>query len=470
MRLLSKILHGMLVAACLLVCLRFSLQLTRYAIASACGPDYYDFAQEWTSARNFVVGQPVYLEFGRSLEIHFGRSASANFQYNAHPPASVLLALPFSALSYRAAFLAWSVLSAFCLAASLWLILRGRRMRALDLQTLLPIALILSSSALLQQTIQGQLNLVLLALISGVWFADRKDRQVASGVLIGVAAAVKLFPAFLILGPLARRKWRAVAGAAAAFLGVNGLGWCLLGRQAYLDYFLRVAPDVAKFRDTWPNASLLGFWSKLLDGGFGQVLPVWHAPWAAKALAAVSCLAVAAATYWAIARFPRHSDSRPPDAKPPVPHRDLAFALGCAGMLLASPITWDHYFLLLIPGLWLAWGAFHGRVVSRTLVLAAAVALVWLNPFSVWQATIPDHFAPRGQVHPVGPAGVLTVISFQFYALLGFYLLVLGALVQSSRIRSIEAGEPTAAAPCPPPATTLAARENTPAAGDPPQV
>ncbi len=430
----QSVLSSVLVVACLLICLRSALQLAHFAVASACGSDFFDFAQEWTSARNFVVGQPIYLEFGRSLEIHFGRSTSANFQYNAHPPASVLLALPFSLLPYRGAFLAWSVLSALCLAASLWLIARSCRRRTLDLQVLLPITFVLTSSALMQQTIQGQLNLVLLALITGAWFADRRDRPATSGILLGVAAAIKLFPAFLILGPLAQRKWRAVVGAVVAFLCVNGLGWFLFGGQTYLDYFLRVAPDVAKFRDTWPNASLLGFWSKLFDGGFGQVLPVCHAPLAAKTLAAVSCLALAAATYWAVARFCRQSGSRPPEANPPAQDQDLAFALCCAGMLLASPITWDHYFLLLVPALWLAWRTCQGRIVFQTLVVACAVALVWLNPFSVWQATIPEHFGPRGQVHPVGPVGVLTLISFQFYALLGFYLLVLAELRRRRRV------------------------------------
>ena len=103
-------------------------------------------------------------------------------------------------------------------------------------------------------------------------------------------------------------------------------------------------------------------------------------------------------------------------------------------MLLASPITWDHYFVLLIPAFWFAWQACPGQLVSRTLIVIFAVALLWLNPLSVWAATIPEQFCTDGQARVAGPVYVLTLISFQFYALLGFYLLVFAELRRRWRI------------------------------------
>lgn len=380
----------------------------------------FDFAQEWTSVRNYLAGYPVYLDFGRSLEIHLGGPASPLFSYNAHPPAAVLLALPFGMLEYPTAYLAWTIFSLICFVISSWAIVRfgGRGRFGMDALALL--ALVVSGNAFAHQMVQGQLNLVVLLLITGAWVADRKHAAASSGALIGLAAGFKLFPAFLILYPLARRNWRAVWGAALAFLAVNGVAWSLFRTQAYLDYFLRVAPDVTKFRDALPNASLLGFWSKLFDGSFGEVLPLWHAPLLAKTLAVLSGLLLAAATFWMMDRISRRSvaaESRDTD-------RGLSFALCCAGMLLASPITWDHYFLLLIPGVWLAWRATSGRAGVRTLIVVLAVALLWLNPYSLWETFLPERYASNGQVQAVRPADVLTLVSFQFYALLGFYLLI----------------------------------------------
>jgi hypothetical protein len=423
-----RLANSVVVAGCLLICLRAALLLAHVAVVSACSAGLIDFAQEWTSARNYAIGQPVYLDFGRSLAIHFGPASAAHFQYNAHPPASVLLALPFALLPYRPAFLTWSVLSAACLVASLLMVLRNRRGQPIDLPLLAAITLVMTSSVLVQQTIQGQLNLVLLVLITGAWLADRKDASAISGVLIGIAAAIKLFPAFLVLYYLAQRKWRAVWGVAVAFLAVNGLGCLLFGVQAYRDYFLRVAPDVAKFRDTWPNASLLGFWSKLFDGGFGQVVPLWHCPILAQSLTVISCLVLVAATAWSVARTARPAGGPPANAA----DQNLAFALCCTGMLLASPITWDHYFLLLIPALWFAWQGCQGHIVSRTLIVIVAIALLWMNPSSIWAATIPDQFGTNGQARVAGAICTLTLISIQFYALLGFYLLVFAKLRQAT--------------------------------------
>lgn len=410
--------------ACATICLFSAVAITCVILTAVRTGRLFDFAQEWTSVRNFLVGLPVYLDYRQSLEIHLGGSASPTFTYNAHPPGAVLLALPFGLLEYRAAYLLWSVASLICLGLSFWLLLAaGQRQRGgwagLGLLTL-----VVSGNAFTHQMIQGQLNLVLLALIAGAWWADRRDLPATSGVLIGVAAATKVFPAFLILFHVAQRKWRAVGGTVVGFLAFNGLGCLVFGPQAYRDYFLRVAPDVAKFRDTWPNASLLGFWSKLFDGAHGHVVPLWHSPSAARTLTVLSCLILVAATLWSvgwIARFAGRASDGGGD-------RNLAFGLCCSGMLLASPITWDHAFLLLIPAFWFAWQACDGRTAVRLLIVLLAIVLLWLNPMTVWAAIVPDQFGTNGRARLASPACALTVVSFQFYALLGFYLLVFAAL------------------------------------------
>jgi alpha-1,2-mannosyltransferase len=384
----------------------------------------YDFAQEWTSVRNYQSGLPVYLDFAQSLERHIGGTANPTFSYNAHPPASILLALPFGLLEYPSAYLIWNIASLICLGLSLWMIVRIRRGNARDVSFLGLLVVVVFGNALTHQLVQGQLNLVILLLITAAWAADRKNAVAISGALIGLAAAIKLFPAFLVLYPLARRRWLAVGTAALTFLAVNGMAWFMFSGQAYADYFLRVAPELSKFRDALPNASLLGFWTKLLDGSLGEVVPVWHCPPLAKALGVACSLAAAAGTLYVMNRVARRSA----DAASCDTDQDLSFALCCAGMLLASPITWDHYFLLLIPGLWFAWCAYGGQAGAKTLVAVCAVLLMWVNPYSVWDRFLLEPGGPDGRPHPLSPAGFLTLASFQFYALLGFYLLVLGRL------------------------------------------
>jgi hypothetical protein len=59
-----------------------------------------DFYQDWGSARNHLVGLPVYTSHARSIPRHLGVPFDplSSIEYNAHPPTSVLLALPLARL------------------------------------------------------------------------------------------------------------------------------------------------------------------------------------------------------------------------------------------------------------------------------------------------------------------------------------------------------------------------------------
>ena len=262
-----RLANSIVVAGCLLICLRATLLLAHVAVVSVCSAGLFDFAQEWTSARNYAIGQPIYLDFGRSLAIHFGPAPAAHFQYNAHPPVrSPGFAFSAAALPTRISDV--SVLSAACLVASLLMVLRNRRGQPIDLPLLAAITLVMTSSVLMQQTIQGQLNLVLLVLITGAWLADQKNLPAASGsidwdrrrdqALSCLSGFVLCRPAEVaaLCGESQLPSWPSTASAAS----------CLASKRTATTF--SIAPDVAKFRDTWPNASLLGFWSKLFDGGF----------------------------------------------------------------------------------------------------------------------------------------------------------------------------------------------------------
>src|SRR5438477_11484850 len=84
-----------------------------------------DFFQEWSSARNWVVGVPVYSSQEEALHRHLvgwginnddSHSRRDFNQVNAHPPTSVLLALPLAHLSYLDARFVWNLVSLALLA------------------------------------------------------------------------------------------------------------------------------------------------------------------------------------------------------------------------------------------------------------------------------------------------------------------------------------------------------------------
>jgi hypothetical protein len=253
----------------------------------------------------------------------------------------------------------------------------------------------------------------LLGLIAGGWAARRADRPVLSGVLLGVAAAIKLFPAFLGLFFLCRREWRALAAMIAAFLALNGLTAAVLGVQTYRDYFGHVVPAVGnEFRDYWANASLTGFWSKLCDARSGHVAPLFTSPLIAKIGIVAGALTVIGLTAWKT-----WSATRPRE-------QDVAFAVCLIAMMLVSPITWDHYFLMLIVAWMILWKYLPDRPGLKAFLLATVVILGTLRPIWIWLPAIggPGESGVTGlaigQASVAQPIHTLTVLSYQFYGLL----------------------------------------------------
>ncbi len=402
------------------ICLLWGL-----ALVVRLSPPYrhlHDFVQEWTSARNFFVGQPIYLRLSESIPQHLGSNYQAHvIDVNAHPPASVLLTLPFAKLDYGSAYLAWNLLSLLMLALSLWLIMRPQGLRYSPWSIVPILVLILTSNSLAQQVNQGQLNLVLLLLLTLAWSAGRSNLLLLSGALIGAAAAIKLFPAFLGLYFLCRRQWQGVIGMGLAFVGLNVLTGAILGWGVFAAYFVDVVPQVGQFRDFWPNASIAGFWSKLFDSRSGHAIPLWQNALLASSGTILCCLLVTGAVAWKCWWAKGRAAS------------DHAFALCVIAMLLVSPITWDHYFLLLVLPFAVLWRVLPATTFNRIALVAAIITLGVINPKWIWDATIPgDGELAWGEdvvVSVATPLQTLTVVSYQLYALLTLF--VLGLVTKS---------------------------------------
>jgi hypothetical protein len=401
-----------------------------------------DFFQEWASARNLCNGLPIYANQEITAERYLGYRRQPDdlffIEINAHPPTAVLLALPFAALDYREAFFAWSLFSLAALVVSLAVVVRQLGI-AFSPWLLVPAAtLLLLCNPLRQQINQGQLNLVLLLLITGAWAADRTGRPWQAGVWLGLATAVKLIPGFLFLYFLLRRQWKPVVAGIGAFVATTVLTAAVLGLETYQSYVTDVIPKVAEWRSGWNNSSLPGLWNKLFDPGTmgGYVQPVLRAPLLAKLGTLLSCAAVIAVLAPTVWRARSRTDE------------DLAFGLMIVAMLLVSPVAWEHYFVLLPLPLVLLWRHLPPRGVSRWLFRGLLVIL-WLSPAVFYYLLMRVGWHQRGQ-YVAPPAQTLTALSLQLYALLALFFLglfVAGKLRRQGN--SVASTSPSGTAPQP---------------------
>jgi hypothetical protein len=376
-----------------------------------------DFLQEWLSARHFASGGPVYAPQHETAPIHLGltpEEAAEIHPWNAHPPVSVLLVIPLGRLDYRDAHFAWNLLGIPLFLLSVVVLVREMRLPFQMLSWLPAVTLALACYPLYYQFNQGNLTHVLLALVTLGWAADRRGWGVGAGVCLGTAAAVKLFPAFLFVYLLAARRWRAAAVGAVTFTVLHLIAVAVFGTDSFRTYWNEVLPSTAHYQSNRQNAALTGLWLRLFDPHpVEHVIPLAPNPTAATTLSILTRLAVIGAVAWVARRSNSGGD------------RDRAFALALVGMLLLTPVTWAHYFLLLGLPLGLAWLRLRSWFARR--FLGMVIVVLWLPTyylpvvFGGGGHTVPDYLLARS---PLTPVENLALASLPNYALLLLFLLV----------------------------------------------
>ncbi len=382
-----------------------------------------DFFKEWAAVQNWRKGMPVYSKQSVALERHMGVRFDGRDgfldEYNTHPPPAILVALPVAMLPYREAQFAWNLASLAMLAVSIVWIVKTLKLDFRPLCLLPLAALLVLCDPLMQSLIQGQPNLLLTLLIVAAWRFDQHGRALAAGAAIALAMAIKLYPGFLFLYFLMRRDWKALGSGAVAFVLITGVTAATFGVAAYRDYFETVLPSIQIVTNNWGNASLQAFWERL----FGPSTPEIHSWHESSVMLAALVWASRIVLTILVARVCWKTDD--------LSSRSIAFALSTVVMLLLSPTTWTHYFVLLaLPvGVLLSLSDVGS---ARRVIVNVLVVVLSIGPRPVWLWLIP---AKPGVDTTTGipwndgkmtaqPWQSLTALSYQCYALLAMVLLL----------------------------------------------
>jgi hypothetical protein len=251
-------------------------------------------------------------------------------------------------------------------------------------------------------------GLTLLLLLTSAWVAQRRGHPFGAGALLGVAAAIKIVPGLFFLYYLIRGRWRPLVGGAIGGAAISLLAWAVLGTRAYEDYVFEVLPKAGRFTSGWGNASVHGIWHMLFfpQDPQGVCKPPYRSEALAQAGALLSALAIVALL--AVATWRARTQRA----------EDHGFALAIVAMLLVSPVTWDHYFvLLLLPVtlLWLELRPWYWRV-----MFFGCFAVLWIGADWYWYVLIGTRDCFSGVA---APWQTLTALSLHLYALLGLFAL-----------------------------------------------
>lgn len=325
------------------------LVVHRLFILARAGSVTDDFTTVWSAARRFVERVPVYNEVYGHVNPHY--------LYN---PGATLLLSPLGLISdinlARPLFIA---VNAACIIAALaWLTkLAGRPLSGPTFPV--AVALAFCTEAVTNTLVFSNINgILLLALVAFIALLVAR-RDIAAGVVLGLAILVKPMFAPLLVLPLLQMRWRPALGAIGVPVVMNLIAWPFTpGARDYLDV---VMPYLKVTRD-YANSSLSGF-----AVYFG--MPRW-----AHALLFLLLAAAVAGAVLGLVRV-RHSQEL------------LYLAVGSgvllAGVCLLSSLGQAYYSMMLFPALFTV---FHPDSPLRSWPAWLGAALC-LSPLS-WSSSL----------------------------------------------------------------------------------
>ena len=355
-------------------------------VSGVANPDpvgHVDFETFWRSTAALLHGNDIY-QTGSVLP-------------NLNPPFLSVLLAPFGLLPVMPSYWLFTALTVALVTASV--LFAARELRLSRLATCFGVLTMWACSPLHGTLMLGQIYGLLLAGLTAAWLAGRRGRPLASAVLVALVVALKPSLAPLLLVPLMQRRWPALWTGLAAAAGLSLAGVLAAGPSSALEWLHLATGTPAPEFDA--NASLPGVVARLgWSGVVGWVITV---------------LVVGATLWWVRGRPELHIEQHRIEQPGAVGPEDAVLFAVAAGCLLAAPIAWLNYGVLLWPGALVLLRA--GRwPVAVPLLVASVIPVAWGN---LWQA------APHT---PVAIAGR----SLYCVILLGFWI----ALLRYSRVTS----------------------------------
>ena len=309
-----------------------------------------------------------------------------------YPPFAAVVFAPLHLVPFGVLAFAWQLGVIAALYGVVWVSLRllGRDDRRLAMAWT---ALGIWTEPLRSTFDYGQVNVIL---VLAVLWAVYGSRWWLSGLLVGLAAGVKLTPAVSGLYFVGARRWGTALWSAVVFFATIGVSLLVLGGQARF-YFTdllgdadRVGPVGTSFNQSWRGgiSRILGH-----DAGFGPAVVI-----------AVAATAVLAFLAWR--------------AVGGAADRLGALVIVQLFGLLLSPISWTHHWVWLTPlMLWLLHGPVRdrpgARIVGGGWLALTLIGVPWLLSFAqptIWEISRPWYLAWAGLVYVVATLATLAWI------------------------------------------------------------
>lgn len=306
-----------------------------------------------------------------------------------YPPFFLLLITPLTALKYATAKLIWMLFNVVILT------LLGREFYVFSHDTFKKqLFWIFAGMTLLFFPISrvlayGQMELIITLFLLATYRFSVQRKFYRAGFLLGIAAALKLYPLFFLLFFALRKQWRIVFSALLTFVMITAMSFLFVPYEQFTTYTHTVIPNLIQGEASeqtvngktsyagtkfWPgNYSLTGIFSYTLtqqDVSKGFI----NAPQLATRLTQLASLSLLIITLVLLIRYLQPKTE------------SVGFALVILTFLLINPLTWEHYLVLTLPCFFILfhWIAQQGDAAGKWILPTAVIWLLLAQEFYAW--------------------------------------------------------------------------------------
>lgn len=277
-----------------------------------------------------------------------------------YPPFVAIIFSIFSFLPLMVAVKLWIILSIIFLFSSLFLCYR-----LLNIRFFSPTGLILSSLIFTYFPVKftlgmGQLNLFVLLFIVITLYFYIKNKDIYSGICLGISLMLKLFPLLLLFYFLLTKKYKIFLATVITLLSLGGISYLFISPEINNYYWLHLSDITGFVPIYYYNQALSGFLARQFIE-----LPVMNI-----LKFSISALLVVVSFWTVLIR-----------KKKEILIKLLEFSLMLTLNLLINGYSWQHHFVWLIPSFLIIFSYIKrkGLNLRYYLILAISYILVSMN-------------------------------------------------------------------------------------------
>ncbi|MDI6783208.1 MAG: glycosyltransferase family 87 protein [bacterium] len=320
-----------------------------------------------------------------------------------YPPVVALFFIPLSFFSYPSAHLVWFILNHLFLICGLTLLISSFSSSATGAPTTDKLIYYISALILtfnfypLYRTLTaGQLNLLILFLISLTWFLFARKKSVGAGIFLGIATLIKLFPGLLLLFFLWKKEYKVAVSAVATIAILVLISLAIQGVQPYQDYGTLLT-QMSYGQSVWSefqqrfdvepaNQSFHALVARLFIPN-PVTEPLLDLPQLARMISLFFSIIILLLTFY-------FTYNKKKNEQQSIPFLQLEYSFFLLSALLIPNLLWDHYLvysfliLLCLINYWFE----SNKITLKSILYISILFLIMAMPFNFWSPMFRSDF------------------------------------------------------------------------------